>query len=235
MNNTPIPSPQSPISNPQPPIRILLVDDHPVVRVGLRALIEMEPDLEVVGEAGNGVEGLAQVERMKPAVVVMDISMPEMDGLEATRRIRAGNPDVCVLILTVHAQERYLFPVLKAGAAGYVLKSTADTQLIDAIRTVAKGGAFLYPGATRMLLEDYVQRQESGDIPGSAELLSEREQEVLTLCALGYTASQIGDQLALSPKTVETYRTRMMQKLELHSRAELVKYALAHGLLEEYT
>lgn len=228
MNNTPIP-------NPQPPIRILLVDDHPVVRVGLRALIEMEPDLAVVGEAGNGVEGLAQVERLKPDVVVMDISMPEMDGLEATRRIRAGNSDVCVLILTVHAQERYLFPVLKAGAAGYVLKSTADTQLIDAIRTVAKGGAFLYPGATRMLLEDYVHRQESGDIPGSAELLSAREQEVLTLCALGYTASQIGDQLALSPKTVETYRTRMMQKLELHSRAELVKYALAHGLLEEYT
>ncbi len=216
------------------PIRVLLVDDHPVVRVGLRALIEMEPDLAVVGEAGNGVEGVALVEAEKPDVVVMDISMPEMDGLEATRRIRAGNPEVCVLILTVHAQERYLFPVLKAGAAGYVLKSTVDTQLIDAIRTVAKGGAFLYPDAARMLLEDYVHRQESGDTPGSGELLSEREQEVLTLCALGHTASQVGEQLALSPKTVETYRTRVMQKLELHSRAELVKYALAHGLLDEY-
>ncbi len=216
------------------PIRVLLVDDHPVVRVGLRALIEMEPDLAVVGEAGNGVEGVALVEAEKPDVVVMDISMPEMDGLEATRRIRAGNPEVCVLILTVHAQERYLFPVLKAGAAGYVLKSTVDTQLIDAIRTVAKGGAFLYPDAARMLLEDYVHRQESGDTPGSGELLSEREQEVLTLCALGHTASQVGEHLALSPKTVETYRTRVMQKLELHSRAELVKYALAHGLLDEY-
>ncbi|MCL4832875.1 MAG: response regulator transcription factor [Caldilineaceae bacterium] len=232
MTKSPIPNPQSPL--PPHAIRVLLVDDHPVVRVGLRALIEMEPDLAVVGEAGNGVEGVALVEREKPDVVVMDISMPEMDGLEATRRIRAGNPEVCVLILTVHAQERYLFPVLKAGAAGYVLKSTVDTQLIDAIRTVAKGGAFLYPDAARMLLEDYVHRQESGDAPGSGALLSEREQEVLTLCALGHTASQIGDQLALSPKTVETYRTRVMQKLELHSRAELVKYALAHGLLEEY-
>jgi len=229
----PIPNSQSPISTS--PIRVILVDDHPVVRVGLRALIEMEPDLAVVGEAGNGVEGVALVEAEKPDVVVMDISMPEMDGLEATRRIRAGNPEVCVLILTVHAQERYLFPVLKAGAAGYVLKSTVDTQLIDAIRTVARGGAFLYPNAARMLLEDYVHRQESGEANGSSDLLSEREQEVLTLCALGHTASQIGDQLALSPKTVETYRTRVMQKLELHSRAELVKYALAHGLLEEYT
>ncbi len=228
----PIPNSQSPISTS--PIRVILVDDHPVVRVGLRALIEMEPDLAVVGEAGNGVEGVTLVEAEKPDVVVMDISMPEMDGLEATRRIRAGNPEVCVLILTVHAQERYLFPVLKAGAAGYVLKSTVDTQLIDAIRTVAKGGAFLYPNAARMLLEDYVHRQESGEATGSSDLLSEREQEVLTLCALGHTASQIGDQLALSPKTVETYRTRVMQKLELHSRAELVKYALAHGLLEEY-
>lgn len=234
MTKSPILNLQSPIPSPRSPIRVLLVDDHPVVRVGLRALIEIEPDLAVVGEANNGAEGLALVEAHKPDVVVMDISMPEMDGLEATRRIRAGNPEVCVLILTVHAQERYLFPVLKAGAAGYVLKSTVDTQLIDAIRTVAKGGAFLYPDAARMLLEDYVHRQESGDAPGSGDLLSKREQEVLTLCALGHTASQIGDQLALSPKTVETYRTRVMQKLELHSRAELVKYALGHGLLEEY-
>lgn len=230
----PISNPQSPVPNPRSPIRVLLVDDHPVVRVGLRALIEMEADMQVVGEAGDGAEGLALVEAEKPDVVVMDISMPEMDGLEATRRIRAGNPEVCVLILTVHAQERYLFPVLRAGAAGYVLKSTVDTQLIDAIRTVAKGGAFLYPDAARMLLEDYVHRQESGGMPVGDDLLSEREQEVLTLCALGHTASQIGDQLALSPKTVETYRTRVMQKLELHSRAELVKYALAHGLLEEF-
>ncbi len=127
------------------PIRILLVDDHMVVRVGLKALINAEPDLRVVGEAGNGVEGVERTRALQPDVVVMDISMPEMDGLEATRRIRQENPAAQVLILTVHAQERYLFPVLKAGAAGYVLKSTVDTELLDAIRSVARGARFSTP------------------------------------------------------------------------------------------
>jgi two-component system, NarL family, response regulator NreC len=167
--------------------------------------------------------------------VVMDISMPEMDGLEATRRIRSGGMGVQVLILTVHAQERYLFPVLKAGAAGYVLKSTVDTELLDAIRTVAQGGAFLYPGATRMLLEDYVHRLQSGASAEAYDSLSDREQEVLKLIALGYTASEAAEKLALSPKTVETYRTRIMQKLGLLNRADLVRYALSRGLLDEYT
>ncbi len=216
-------------------IRVLLADDHPVVRVGLKALIGLEHDMEVVGEAANGVEAVELTRRLAPDVVVMDISMPEMDGMEATRRIRDCCPDVHVLILTVHAQERYLFPVLRAGASGYVLKSTVDTQLIDAIRTVAQGGAFLYPEAARMLLEDYVQRLANGGNLDAYETLSEREREVLKLCALGHTASQIGEQLSISPKTVETYRTRIMQKLGLHSRAELVKYALARGLLTEYT
>ncbi|MEZ4635981.1 MAG: response regulator transcription factor [Caldilineaceae bacterium] len=217
------------------PIRVILVDDHPVVRLGLSALIDSEPGMAVVGQGNNGLEGLALVESLKPDVVVMDISMPEMDGLEATRRIRAGNPGVHVLILTVHAQERYLFPVLKAGAAGYVLKSTVDTELLDAIRTVAKGGAFLYPGAARMLLEDYVHRLESGAPSEDYATLSDREQEVLKLIALGHTANEAADQLALSPKTVETYRMRIMQKLKLGNRADLVKYALARGLLDEYT
>jgi two-component system, NarL family, response regulator NreC len=216
-------------------IRVALVDDHPVVRIGLKALINSEPDMMVVGQAGNGLEALTLAEAEKPDVMVMDISMPEMDGMEATRRIRAGGTGVQVLILTVHAQERYLFPVLKAGAAGYVLKSTVDTELLDAIRTVAQGGAFLYPGATRMLLEDYVHRLESGASAAAYDSLSDREQEVLKLIALGYTASEAAERLALSPKTVETYRTRIMQKLELLSRADLVKYALSHGLLDEYT
>jgi DNA-binding NarL/FixJ family response regulator len=216
-------------------IRVILVDDHPVVRLGLSALIDSEPGMTVVGQGNNGLEGLTLVESLKPDVVVMDISMPEMDGLEATRRIRAGNPGVHVLILTVHAQERYLFPVLKAGAAGYVLKSTVDTELLDAIRTVAKGGAFLYPGAARMLLEDYVHRLESGAPNEDYASLSDREQEVLKLIALGHTANEAADQLALSPKTVETYRMRIMQKLKLGNRADLVKYALARGLLDEYT
>jgi two-component system response regulator NreC len=216
-------------------IRVVLVDDHPVVRLGLSALIDSEPGMEVVGKGSNGLEGLQLAEALKPDVVVMDISMPEMDGLEATRRIRSGGMGVQVLILTVHAQERYLFPVLKAGAAGYVLKSTVDTELLDAIRTVAQGGAFLYPGATRMLLEDYVHRLQSGASAEAYDSLSDREQEVLKFIALGYTANEAAEKLALSPKTVETYRTRIMQKLELLNRADLVKYALSHGLLDEYT
>jgi two-component system response regulator NreC len=216
-------------------IRILLADDHMVVRLGLKALIESEPDMEVIGEAGNGLEAIAQARALSPDVIVMDISMPELDGLEATRRIRAEFPRCQILILTVHAQERYLFPVLKAGAAGYVLKSTVDTELLDAIRTVAKGGAFLYPSATRMLLEDYLNQLHHAPEQDAYEQLSEREREVLKLLALGYTANQVADKLALSSKTVETYRSRIMEKLNLHSRVDLVQYALARGLLSEYS
>lgn len=217
------------------PIRILLADDHMVVRLGVKALLEGEPDMTVVGEAANGLEAIAEAHRLRPNVIVMDISMPELDGLEATRRIRAELPECYVLILTVHAQERYLFPVLKAGAAGYVLKSTVDTELIDAIRTVAAGGAFLYPAATKMLLQDYLGHLRGGPDQDAYESLSEREREVLKQLALGYTAAQIADKLALSAKTVETYRARIMEKLALSSRADLVQYALARGLLSEYT
>lgn len=216
-------------------IRVLLVDDHMVVRIGLRALINSEPDLVVVGEAANGVAALAQAAALTPDVIVMDISMPEMDGLEATRRIRATCATCHVLILTVHAQERYLFPVLKAGAAGYVLKSTVDTELLDAIRTVAQGGAFLYPSATKLLLEDYLNHLHSATPQDDYESLSEREREVLKLLALGHTAKEIADKLVLSQKTVETYRVRIMEKLNLNSRVDLVQYALARGLLSEYT
>lgn len=216
-------------------IRVLLVDDHMVVRIGVKALIDSEPDMEVVGEAGNGVEAIEQARALCPDVIGMDISMPEMDGLEATRRIRQEMPECRILILTVHAQEKYLFPVLKAGGSGYVLKSTVDTELFDAIRTVANGGAFLYPSATAMLLDDYVGQLQNGPQSDAYESLSEREREVLKLLAVGHTAAEAADQLALSPKTVETYRTRIMQKLNLHGRADLVKYALARGLLTEYT
>lgn len=215
-------------------IRVLLVDDHQVVRLGLRALIDLEEDMTVVGEAEDGLKGVEQALDLRPDVVVMDISMPNMDGMEATRRIRRELPETTVLILTVHAQEKYLFPVLKAGGAGYVLKSTVDTELLDAIRTVAAGGAFLYPSATRLLLEDYTSMIRSGTDEDGYETLSEREREVFKLAAVGHTAVEIGQQLALSPKTVETYRTRIMQKLGMHSRVDLVKYALSRGLLNEY-
>lgn len=214
------------------PITLLLADDHPVVRRGLRAMLEAEPDLTVIGEAGDGAEAVRLVAELRPDVVVMDISMPQMDGLEATRRIRADGPPTQVLILTVHAQERYLFPVLKAGGAGYVLKSTIDTELVDAIRTVAAGGAFLYPSAARMVLEDYLANLRGGPGQDGYDLLSEREREVLKLIALGHTAAEVAEQLALSPKSVETYRTRVMQKLDLHSRAALVRYALNRGLID---
>jgi two-component system response regulator NreC len=210
-------------------IRVLVADDHRVVRLGLRSLLEGEPDMVVVGEAGNGAEAVTAAQKLSPHVVVMDISMPEMDGLEATRRIRAACPAANVLILTVHAQERYLFPVLRAGASGYVLKSTVDTELIDAIRTVAHGGAFLYPSATRMVLEGYLARADQD----TYERLSEREREVLKLIALGHTAADIAEKLCLSPKSVETYRARIMEKLELDSRPALVRYALARGLLTD--
>jgi two-component system response regulator NreC len=216
------------------PITLLLADDHPVVRRGLRAMLEAEPDMVVVGEANDGAEAVELVAALQPQIVVMDISMPQMDGLEATRRIRAGGMPTQVLILTVHAQERYLFPVLKAGGAGYVLKSTIDTELVGAIRTVAAGGAFLYPSAAKLVLEDYLAHLRSGPDQDAFDQLSEREREVLKLIALGHTAAEVADQLSLSPKSVETYRTRVMQKLDLHSRAALVRYALNRGLITDH-
>ena len=213
-------------------IRVLLADDHPVVRAGLRALLESEQDMQVVGEAETGWQAVILAQELGPDVVVMDISMPG-NGLDATRQIRSLCPETQVLILTIHAQDYYLFLVLKAGAAGYVLKSTADTELVGAIRAVAQGGAFLYPTGAKMLVEDYLARLERSQVSTSPETLSDRELEVLKFIALGYTASEAADALALSPKSVETYRARIMQKLDLHSRVELVQYALLHGLLTE--
>lgn len=212
------------------PIRVLLVDDHGILRAGLRALLANEPDIEVVGEAADGEEAVAQAVALDPDVIVLDIAMPRLDGLEATRRICDRGLRGKILILTVHAEERYLLPVLRAGGSGYVQKSQADTDLLDAIRTVARGDAFLYPGATRLLLADYLGREGEGR--DRHRTLSERERQVLALSAEGYSAQEIGDRLILSPKTVETYRERGMQKLGLRRRADLVQYALRSGLLQ---
>ena len=213
-------------------IRVLLADDHPVVRVGLRTLLESEPDMEVVGEAGTGWQAVALAQELGPDVAVLDISMPG-SGLDATRQIRATCSGTKVLILTVHAEERYLFHVLKMGASGYVLKSSVDTELIGAIRAVAQGGAFLYPSGAKMLVENYLARLETGEELDAFQELSDRDREVLQLAALGHTASEIAEKLSLSPKSIETYRTRIMQKLNLHNRADLVRYALSHDLLTE--
>jgi two-component system response regulator NreC len=212
------------------PIRVLLADDHGILRAGLRALLGNEADIEVIGEAADGEEAVAQTAALDPDVVVLDIAMPRLDGLEATRRIRDRGLRARILILTVHAEERYLLPVLRAGGAGYVLKSGADTDLLDAIRTVARGDAFLYPGATRLLLSEYLGKE--GDARDRSKALSERERQVLALTAEGYSAQEIGERLILSPKTVETYRERAMQKLGLRRRADIVHYALRSGLLQ---
>lgn len=212
------------------PIRVLLADDHGILRAGLRALLGNEPDIDVIGEAADGEEAVAQTVALDPDVVVLDIAMPRLDGLEATRRIRDRGLRAKVLILTVHAEERYLLPVLRAGGAGYVLKSGADTDLLDAIRTVARGDAFLYPGATRLLLAEYLGQE--GEQRDRSRALSERERQVLALTAEGYSAQEIGERLILSPKTVETYRERAMQKLGLRRRADIVHYALRSGLLQ---
>jgi len=212
-------------------IRILLVDDHAVLRAGLRLLLEAQPDMQVVGEAGDGAAAVQRAVELKPDVVLMDISMPGTNGLEAIRQLRRACPDTRILVLTMHANEEYLFQVLQDGGAGYVLKKAADTELIDAIRAVHAGQAFLYPSVTKMLIQDYVQRVRRGEESTSYGVLTEREREVLKLIAEGHTSQEIADILVLSIKTVETHRTHIMQKLNLHSRAELVKYAIRKGIL----
>lgn len=212
-------------------IRVVLADDHAVLRAGLKALIEDEPDIEVVGEAANGAEAVEVVTRVRPDVVVMDIAMPLMNGLVATQRIGELNLGSKVLVLTMHAEQEYLFQVLQAGGSGYVLKQSADSELMDAIRSVHRGEAFLYPSGVRLLLQAYLK----GDRPAGARVehgrLSEREEQVLALTAEGYSNQEIAGRLYLSSKTVDTYRQRIMEKLDLHHRSELVRYALDRGLL----
>ncbi len=219
------------MSNACRPIRVVLADDHPIVRAGLRALLEAQPDITVVGEAGSAAEAVELVTRERPDVAILDISMPG-GGLEAVHAIAALALPTRVLILTVHAEERYLLPVLQAGGSGYVRKSSLHTDLIEALYTVTRGEVFVDPEAARMLLRGYLDQAQAGTVQDPAQLLSEREREVLRLTAAGYTAQEIADQLYLSPKTVETYRHRVMQKLGFSRRSELVRFALRAGLLD---
>jgi len=212
-------------------IRILLADDHPVLRSGLEALLGLEEGLQVVGQASTGEEAVEKARLLRPDVVVMDLSMPGMDGIEATRQIVALELGARVLVLTSQTEEEFLLPVLEAGGAGFVRKTSADSDLVNAIRTVARGEVFLYPSATRLLLRTYQQGREP-HAGSPLDALSEREREVLALTAEGYSSAEIGKKLFLSPKTVDTYRARMMQKLGLTHRAELVRLALETGLLK---
>ncbi len=201
-----------------------------MLRAGLRALLSAEGDMVVIGEAEDGLQAIQQVERWRPDVVVLDIAMPRLNGLEVIRRIRGLDVPTKILVLTMHDEEQYLLQVLRAGGAGYVLKASADTELMEAIRTVHRGEAFLYPAATARLLEDYRERKTDEETNGF-DTLSDREREVLVLTAGGYTNQEIADRLIISAKTVDTYRSRIMEKLRLRHRSELVKFALRHGLL----
>jgi len=212
-------------------IKILLVDDHAMFRAGIRALIEGEDRLEVVGEASTGDEAVDRVRELKPDIVIMDLAMPGSNGLEATRRISALELNTSVLVLTVHAEEEYLVPVVEAGASGYLTKTSADTDLLEAIRVVARGQVFLPPKAATLLLKRY-KDAEGEDSAGLGDL-STREQEVLALTAEGFSSREIGQKLFISPKTVDTYRSRIMDKLGLSHRSELVRFALRVGLLKE--
>ncbi len=212
-------------------IRVLLADDHAVLRAGLRALLGVEPDMEVVGEAENGEEAVRKTAELRPDVLVLDIAMPRLNGLDVIRTLRGQGIPSKVLVLTMHDEEQYLLQVLRAGGSGYVLKASADTALMEAIRTVYRGEAFLFPAATARLLEDYRDRRADDGNDGF-DSLSEREREVLALTAAGYTNQEIADKLVISAKTVDTYRSRIMEKLRLHHRSELVKLALRHGLLK---
>jgi len=212
-------------------IRILLADDHPVLRSGLEALLALEDGLQVVGQASTGEEAVDRTRLLRPDVVVMDLTMPGIGGIEATKQIVALELGAKVLVLTSQTEEEFLLPVLEAGGSGFVRKTSADSDLVNAIRTVARGEVFLYPSATRLLLRQYKTSREAKE-EGPLEKLSEREREVLALTAEGYSSAEIGKKLFLSPKTVDTYRARMMQKLGLSHRAELVHLALETGLLK---
>jgi two-component system response regulator NreC len=212
-------------------ISILIADDHSIVREGVRMILDGQEDFEVVGEASTGRQALEEARRLKPDVVVMDISMPDMNGIEATKKIRGELPDTQVMGLTMHEDESYVFELLKAGAAGYVLKRAAAEDLVSAVRAAHQGEAFLYPTVAKMVVQDFLQRATTAD-QATLDGLTDREQEVLTLIAEGLTNQEIAGRLYISIKTVQTHRAHIMEKLNLHDRTELVRYAIRKGLIE---
>lgn len=223
------------------PITVMLVDDHDIVRTGLRSYLDAHEDVSVVAEARDGREALLRVEDTKPDIVIMDITMPGMDGLEATRQLKARHPECLVLALTVHEDKQYFMEMLAAGASGYITKQAAADDLVAAIRAVAAGQVYLQPALARWLLEDYqrlakqeetqARPAEGGAAAVGLEILSQRERQVLELVGQGCNNQQIGERLGLSPKTIARHRERIMNKLNLHSRTELVKFAIRTGLI----
>lgn len=213
-------------------IRILLAEDHTLVRAGIRALLESQPDMCVVGEASDGEEAIRQVQELAPDVVVMDIAMPVVGGLEATRHIHAHSPQVRILALTMHEDERWFFEAIHAGASGFVVKGALPSEFLLAVRAVAQGQVYLYPSLAGKLVDEYLQHVKAGGDTKVADGLTEREQQVLTLLSEGRTGKEIAKLLSISAHTVERHRQNLMAKLDLHNRAELVQYAIRKGLLD---
>jgi two-component system, NarL family, response regulator NreC len=221
--------------SPVTPIRVLIVDDHTLVRQGIYALLRAEPDMQVVGEGNDGREAVRLTRELQPDVVVMDLNMPEMDGLQATRLIKEMSPRIQVLALTMHESDEYFFRVLQAGAAGYILKRAASTELLLAIRAVARGEVFLYPSVAKKLVGDYLSHAQAtgeGEAQNSYAGLTQREREILTLIAEGLSNREIAERLVLSLSTVQTHYAHIMDKLGFHKRADLIKYAIRNGLID---
>jgi two-component system response regulator NreC len=213
------------------PIRIVLADDHTILRNGLRLLLERHPDFSVVGEAANGREAVEIATRESPNVVVMDISMPILNGIEAARRITSELPKTAVIVLSVHSDEAYILRALKAGARGYLLKDSAEADLIQAVRAVSAGKAYFSPAVSKVLAEDYIRQVRQQGVDDPYELLTPRERELLQLIVELKPTKEIADLLHLSPHTVDTHRSNLMQKLNVHSIPELILYAVRKGLI----
>jgi len=213
-------------------IRLMLVDDHEVVRSGLRMLLEGEPDVEIVGEFGLAKDALASLERLKPDVVVMDIGLPDLSGIDATTEVKRLSEETAVVALTIHEDEEYFFKMLDAGASGYVPKRAAPEELLTAIRAAAVGEVYLYPSMAKLLVKDYLTQGSQAEARGEMDGLTDREQEVLAHLADGATNLEIGETLGISPKTVARHRENIMRKLGMHSRTELVKYAIRKGIIK---
>jgi two-component system response regulator NreC len=212
-------------------IRILLADDHTVVRKGLRLLLEREPDFTVMDDAADGREAVALAEKHLPDVVVMDIAMPALNGIEAARQIASRLPKTAIVFLSMHADEGYVLKALKAGARAYLLKDSAEHDLIAAVKAVHAGKAFFSPAVSKLMVEDYLRQMDERHVEDSYELLTTREREILQLLAEGQTSKDVAARLGLSPHTVETHRGNILQKLNLHSTAELILYAVRKGVI----
>ena len=212
-------------------IRVLLVDDHQVLRDGLRLLLAADESIQIIGEAEDGKQAIEQVKNLNPDVVVMDLGLPDMNGIEVTKLIRETHPEIRVVILSMHASKEFVIKAITAGASGYVPKSSTHESLLDAIRAVSRGERYLHPTAANALLETYIEDENSNE--QRYQELTGREQEVFRLSAMGFTSKEIGDKLIISPKTVDTYRQRAFDKLRIEHRSEMIHFAVNLGILDD--